>query len=234
MQTLHILIALIVVVIFLTISYWEDSGPLVKTTIALASFGIVALIVMFKEDLYFNNMPENISENEMFETTRIPTNDTKYINVDDNYSKYGNISEMNDINPLGQRNVDFEFEESDDIDNSDLIEDAIQRSSSTFQPLNVGGVTPLTSAEKSHFRLAQPATRGIAGLDYSVPIEEAGVNADANLARKQHHRSSMNKRAIDGTVRSTRNKFNKYFQNELDENEEREWWSTDPGIDIDW
>jgi hypothetical protein len=59
----------------------------------------------------------------------------------------------------------------------------------------------------------------------SVPLNENAINIDDKLSRGQMHRSLMNKRAIDGTVRATRNQFDKYFVNELDENEKREWWN---------
>ena len=226
METIHILLALIIVIIFLVVGYWDESGVLVKSTIMLAGFGLVALI---------SNWTTVSEKLETLEITRKPTNDTQDFNIDDNrFSEYGNISQMNDLNPLDQRSPDFEFDQSDDIDNSDIVEDSLRRSSSTFQPNNTGGVTPITSAEKSHFRMAHPPTSSIAGLDYSVPLGEAGLNADANLARKQHHRASINKRAIDGAVRSTRNKFAKYFQNELDENESRIWWETDQNLETDW
>lgn len=59
--------------------------------------------------------------------------------------------------------------------------------------------------------------------EYYVPIayqsfDEINANRMANMQMK-------NKRAIDGTVRNTANNFAKYFQEELDYNENRDWYS---------
>lgn len=232
METTHIILALIVIIIFLAIGYWDESSTLVKSTIMLAGFGLVALIAG-----QFTNLEHITSDISGWRHTIPATNKTSDgINIDDNrFSEYGNISLMNDINPLGQTQPNMRFDSTGaDIDNSDVIEMALGRGSSTFQPARVSGVTPTSSATESHYRLAHPPSQDIAGLEYMTPINEAGLNADASIARKQQHRSSMNKRAIDGAVRSTRNKFAKYFTNELDENEDRVWWETDHNLETDW
>ena len=67
-------------------------------------------------------------------------------------------------------------------------------------------------------------------------IAEANVNEQLSLSPKNmdeliidrmnihNHRA---KEALDGRARVTKNLYQKYFTNELDENENREWWSTD-------
>ncbi len=52
-------------------------------------------------------------------------------------------------------------------------------------------------------------------------------NIDELLTRKQVHRSNMNRTALDGKVRSTRAIYEKYFTSELDENDDRVWWSSE-------
>lgn len=222
MQSTHIVAFLIVVLVFLAVEYWGDSTQLFKAIIMLAGFGLVALMFRVGQE-----------QSEHLEITRPDDNDVikdEQLNFnidDDSFSEYGNISQMNDLNPIDQRISDLDYRNpTGDIDNSDVIEDALGRGSSTFQPSNAQGVTPLSSAYYSHFTLAEPNPH-IEGMEYSVPLNEAGLNADASLSRKQQHRSSINKRAIDGAVRSTRNKFQKYFQNELDESAELEWWSAE-------
>jgi hypothetical protein len=127
-----------------------------------------------------------------------------------------------EVDGMDQRKTDIIYENSA-LDNSDMIQDYIQKGSSIFQPGTAQGVTTTSSAQHSNFTLAQPGMY----MEYSVPINGRGYNADEALARKQQHRSSMNKRAIDGAVRSTRNIYQKYFTDELNENEEREWWTAE-------
>lgn len=77
-----------------------------------------------------------------------------------------------------------------------------------------------------------------APVDIAGPYEDSGLQSqtldsgafdaydiDTGLANKQRYRAIMNKTAIDGAVRSTRNFYQKNFSNELDENERRVWYS---------
>lgn len=52
---------------------------------------------------------------------------------------------------------------------------------------------------------------------------EAFDNDDA-LSRRQEFRSGINKRAVDGMSRNTRNVFDKHFLAELAENDYEPWW----------
>lgn len=71
-------------------------------------------------------------------------------------------------------------------------------------------------------------------LDNSVSInqqfnnyEEPHLTGDELIANKMAHMSTKNRNAIHNRVRFTSNNFRKYFQEELDENEDRVWWETD-------
>lgn len=127
-----------------------------------------------------------------------------------------------EVDTIDQRITDIIYP-NDTMDNSDIVQGYLQKGSSIFQPGTAQGVTTTSSANHSNFTLAQPGMYN----QYSVPLNPRGYNADEALARKQQHRGNMNKRAIDGMVRSTRNVFQKYFTDELRENENREWWSAE-------
>jgi len=144
------------------------------------------------------------------------------------FSEYGNISLSDDIDSTYQRRSDLSFGDTsrEAIDNSDVVESALLRGSSLFLPNHSQGVTTTSSALSSSFTLGEPDP--INGtLSYDTPMDDSAYNLDQALARKQQHRSSMNKRAIDGAVRSTKNLYKRTFKNELAENEAREWWSAE-------
>lgn len=127
-----------------------------------------------------------------------------------------------EVDTIMQRKTDIIYDNGT-FDNSDLIQEYIQKGNTIFQPGTAQGVTTTSSAYHSNFTLAQPGMY----MEYSVPLNGRAYNADEALARKQQHRSSMNKRAIDGAVRSTKNIYKKFFTDELKENENREWWSAE-------
>jgi hypothetical protein len=110
------------------------------------------------------------------------------------------------------------------IDNSDIIDAAIMRGSSLFLPNNSPGVTATSSAGMSAFTLGEHSHEVYNAIQ---PINDAAYNVDQALARKQQHRSNINKKAVDGAVRSTKNLYQRLFQNELRENSEREWWNAE-------
>lgn len=134
--------------------------------------------------------------------------------------------------PVSQLQRDYNLPESaadepGELDNADVVTRFITGGADTY--------VPEEASSQSYYKvydLAYPKHPGYemgAGSDLlygqSVPLNENGINNDDKLSRGQMHRSQMNKRAIDGAVRATRNQFEKYFGNELDENEKREWWS---------
>jgi len=224
---IEIAVFLIVVIVMLTMLNCKEY----TTTIIMAGaflLGIILTIGNSKELLEFTREPNNKV------ITKAPaefTNDVaKSANIidDTHLSRYGNISVMNDIDKLSHRNADMEYNNISDLyDNSDIIDSVIHNHSSTFQPNHAQGVTPTTSAYHSNFKLAEPGRTDVDNLEYMTPLNDKAISADEALARKQQHRASINKRAIDGAVRTTKNKFQRIFQDELDENEEREWWSAE-------
>lgn len=150
------------------------------------------------------------------------------------FSKYQNVN-TDQLDSMKQRVLGM-GEEIDNnantgIDHSDLVDAVISGGSSYFQPIGQG-VSTTSSAEESVFNLEQPAADGDGEYNmYDIGITSA-PNMDELLARKQQHRANMNKKAIDGRVRSTRNIYEKYFNNELNENEHRVWWSSE-AVDLE-
>jgi hypothetical protein len=61
----------------------------------------------------------------------------------------------------------------------------------------------------------------------SSPISDEGLDLDHAIMQKTAHTNNLNKRAIDGRVRTTKKLYEKYFENELAEQEDREWWSAE-------
>lgn len=143
-------------------------------------------------------------------------------------SKYGNISTSEDIDMTRQEmpmnlNIPYASPESDKIDNSDVIEMAITRGTTLFQP-NGQGFSPLNGIVPTPSIFAK----------YDIPLS-GQQNADEMLARKQQQRAATSKRSLDGAVRATRDLFCKYFQEELDENEHRVWYSSEAqDVETDW
>ncbi len=158
--------------------------------------------------------------------------DTGDLNIDtDEYSlsKYGNIAESSDVDMMDQRMHGLDLSPTPDadpalanrIDNSDIVDMALNKGNAIFQPNGVG-VSPTNSADLASFTLNEPGVM----TKYALP-QSNFIDLDEVLSRKQQHRANMNKKAADGHVRSTKNIYNKYFRNELDENEKRVWYSAE-------
>lgn len=148
------------------------------------------------------------------------------------FSKYGNVSLSEDIDMAQQMDSDafnataFKnsgFNKSSTIDNNDVIEEAITRGVSLFNP-----------SENSFTPINGNAVDLVQASKFDIPLS-GKQNVDELLARKQQQRANLNKMAIDGAVQSTKNIYEKYFSEELDENEHRVWWSSEAqDLETDW
>lgn len=223
-----LLVALIIILICIVLS-GKGGAQSIKTIIALAGIVLVSYITNFPQGLWRSSEDdtEHMEEPRKITTDVVdPDTQQMLINTDETaLSQYGNIGTSSNVDTMFQRHTDLDMTDvaPDDLDNSDLVQYAMQKGSTIFQPNTAQGVTASSSAYHSNFKLAQPGMY----MEYSVPINQRGYNADEALSRIQQHRSSINKRAIDGAVRSTRNIYERFFQNELNENEQREWWSAE-------
>lgn len=210
-QYLLFVVLIFIIIIFIAVSNNWSSAPI----ICVSTLSIVFVCALWMYFPHANNPPA-----EKFESTRGAD-----INIDDlEQSDYSNISTHDDIDSMRQRILNPIPPALGEIDNSDVVAQVVQRGNTVFQPNGVG-VTPTISAEMSKFSLGGPS--GIPYLDDDTPydIPQVNVNSlDETIARKQAHTALNNKKAIDGHVRSTRNIYQKYFTDELNENSDREWW----------
>lgn len=186
--------------------------------------------------VYYMFRPKEHLENPdvPYGDTAVPGSPLSLDTDETRFSEYGNISMMSDVDSTYQRRADLVLSGSsgssgkspiDDIDNSDVVDSALLKHSSLFLPAHATGVTPTSSAYMSNFTLGEPDP-ATASIQYTVPLDDSAFNLDQALARGQQHRASINKRAIDGAVRATKNLYKRVFGNELAENENREWWSS--------
>jgi hypothetical protein len=229
-----LLVFLIIIILYLVIS-GKGGTSQYKFIAALTGVILVSYITGFPQGLWKAEQTEQTGQTEQTEYMEEPRKITNSVVSDDGHllidtddvslSQYGNIGTSSDVDTLFQRHTDLDMTNvaPDDLDNSDFVQDSMQKGSSIFQPNTAQGVTASQAAYHSNFKLAQPGLY----MEYSVPINPRGYTADEALARKQQHRADINKKAIDGAVRSTRNIYERFFQNELNENENTEWWSAE-------
>lgn len=230
LQDHTLIIAVIIIIVICLVLSGKGASQQVRNLIIIAGAVFVSYITNFPQGMWRGNRDtgetENMEEPREITTNTVSADGQMLIDTDENaLSQYGNIGTSSNVDTLFQRHTDLDMTDvaRDDLDNSDFVQLAMQKGSTIFQPNTAQGVTASSSAYHSNFKLAQPGMY----MEYSVPINQRGYNADEALSRAQQHRSSINKRAIDGAVRSTRNIYERFFQNELNENEQREWWSAE-------
>lgn len=195
---------------------------------------VAACGLVFFGCLFGTSTQEHLTENVGSEvsTSTVDGSDVSQLDDDRYYGKYQNV-DMLDLDSMLQRPYNIDLGKnpgpgdgtgmgagSHIIDNSAAVEEAISRGNTVFQP-SMQGVSTTSSAMLSNFNLAEPGPIP----DFAIPLNNRATSVDENLARKMQHRGAMNKKAIDGAVRATRNLYEKYFRNELDENERKEWWT---------
>jgi len=152
----------------------------------------------------------------------------KFASYGSDFSPYQNI-ELSDIDMLADQQFRYNvpLDPNNPMQKPDAQGDVMQQingGNNIFQPIGQG-VTPTNYSELP----GEPEKYG-----WTIPQSNV-INADEALARKQQHRGSMPKRAIDGYVRSTATLYKKYFANELAENESMEWWGTEASeVDTDF
>jgi hypothetical protein len=155
---------------------------------------------------------------------------------DDQYMGEGENIRLSEVDTALQRPTGLNLSKgltptptNSEIDTSDVLAEMEQRGNTVFYP-NGQGPSATTSASLSGFVMHEPGP----GSEYSIPMSNK-TNVDESLARKQMHRGAMNKKARDGQIRSTRAIFEKYFRDELNENEGRVWYSSEAkGTEVDW
>jgi len=210
-----IFIVIVLVILAITASY-NDSN-----TVAIVSIAFVALIG------YKHYNKEHLENIRPIDSNVVGPDEVLNYNYDNNrYSEHGNITMARDIDSMEQRIIDVVIDNKGPIDTADAVEASLERHSSNFQPDRAHGFSSTSSAYLSNYTLGEP-NPNTAKLDYRVPLNDAAYDLDESLSRGQQYRASINKRAIDGAVRHTRNSFARVFSNELNENEKRVWYSAE-------
>lgn len=219
LQPFHYLVIFVFIVIIYIASQFLrlDEHPTEGIVLLSAAGAILIGFVLASETEHFYLPAGTIPSSEVADGDDLNINEDEY-----EHSKYGNIAESRDLDSMDQRIYDQKFgNENDNIDNADIVEEALARGNAVFQPNRVG-VSTTNNAQLSNFNLGEPGIMS----EYNIPQTNT-ITADEMLARKQQHRASINKKAIDGKIRSTKNIYKKYFENELEENERRVWWSAE-------
>lgn len=224
-----VLLLAFIILIYLVVVFGADYP--------MAITGLVTVCGLMVMSCIFGSQKEHMTENagSAVDTDTIRQDgDSEVSQIDDDrfYGKYQNV-DMLDMDSMLQRPYNLNLGKdagpgdgtgmgagSNVIDNSAAVEEAISRGNTVFQP-SAQGVSTTSSAMLSNFNLAEPGPIP----DFSIPLNNRATSVDESLARKMQHRGAMNKKAIDGAVRTTKNKFQQLFRNELDENEGQNWWS---------
>lgn len=201
----HLIVFAFVILVFAAIYMASKAGP---------HPGVLALIVLVYFIATYVLREGYTNPNSILLPTGGGLNDNSKL------SRYGNLP-ISEIDMSTQEMPSGFGSATGVIDNSDVIEQAITRGVSLFNP-DGSGFSPLQ---------ADSATVG-PGMNNPLSGKQ---NIDEMMARKAQHTSSLNKRALDGAVRSTKNKYWINFQEELDENEKREWWTSEAqDMETDW
>lgn len=140
------------------------------------------------------------------------------LNTDYMLSKYQNIN-LSDLDLTTQEVYPNYNNFKKNIDNGDVIEAALTGGTSMFQVGKKLNYSPLAGSIGTNNVTRFPK------LQSPYLVLSGQQNVDEMLARKQQQRSLQNKQSLDGSFRSTKNCYKKYFNEELNENEHRVWWS---------
>ena len=150
----------------------------------------------------------------------------KFINEDklQEFSKFSNIKDIDIDKMLGKNSMDayLKEENNENYDNQDEIDRELEAGFSTFQPEYSTGISGTENGLDSNFYLAEPETE-----KYTVALNTKGYTLNDSITRKQQQNSSINKQSMDGYVRSTKDMYKKYFTNELNYQESKDWWSSE-------
>ncbi len=213
-----LLALLFVIIIYVVYSMYDPNDHF--TTAGLMAVGMAFLVLVYSRS-------ESLVDGPAQTQLRPVDNNVHEIDNSDGVS----INKNFDM-PMAQTDRDIDFSigkvENSETDNGDVVTQFLTGGAQAYVPQEVQ-----SDNYYSVHDLAYPKHPGEAigeakpDVLYGslVPLNDDAISMDDKLARGQTHRSEMNKRAIDGAVRATRHQFDKYFANELPENESREWWN---------
>ena len=167
-----------------------------------------------------------LANNEVLKGGHLNMNDQDHA-----LSKQGNISWEYDAGPVTETTRDIAMD-NPELDNTDVVRTYTEGGASrTYVPQEAASkdffsVRDLTYPKHPGF-VTGTGPSDVLYSEYQVPLSDRAINIDDKMARKQHHRAEMNKKAIDGAVRTGRNYFERFFANELAESGTYPWWEGD-------
>lgn len=249
-----IFVVLLVITLYMVFNYYDPMNKL-STSLLIASVGAMFVFGWkIYTDYQSGKEPENLVGPPHYPTGELPAADTRPILADGSlnmnlqdteHSNYGNMSKNFDVDYIGQNShsrMNFPTQESDNrIDNSDVFDDLFNNGSSTHVPLEADSRGFHNVKDRTwymnHFQDPQNIT---AYAEHSTPRNDRAINADDMLTRRQLHIGDINKKAIDGAVRGTRQQFEHLYTHELAENYARDWWDGEGddgimgGVEVEW
>lgn len=199
----------IIILVFLCVT-----NNLTVLSLLLSTLTLIILYGLFK-----NN--DNKKKNKETLINEKATNNENTIDTD-NYSlsKYGNISVSQDVD-MTKQEVDLP-EGDNSLDNTDIVDQVITRGTSLIHS-KPDSYSP--TVNHNTFEMKKKYNIGLTGKQ----------DADEMLARKQSQRGALNRDAMTGFARHTANKYYNSFDDELNENEHRVWWSSESqDLETDW
>jgi len=214
---------LFIIIVYVTHTMYDPNDPFLMS--GLFSVGVAFLVLVYYG---VNYEPENLVDRPLSGRLRVPDGDVvKGFSPDSpGELNYADGMYPDELRPSGDKS-DYQFG-NDELDNADVVNQFITGGANTF---NTGEVTSANFYEVHDLAYPKKAGEKIGYAKPDViygnhlPLNNDAISIDDKLTRGQIHRSEMNKRAIDGQVRATRDKFSKYFANELPEAEASEWWN---------
>jgi len=210
---------LFIIIVYVTYSMWDPSDPFLMS-------GLFSVCSAFLVLVYYSNTyepAEHLVDRPLAGKLR-----DVYGNVIDrsNDLQVEDQRYPNELQPVGQKS-DYQFGH-DEIDNADVVNQFVtgganSHVSGEITSANFYNVHDLAYPKKAGEKIGYAKPDLVYGSH--LPLNNDAISIDDKLTRGQIHRSEMNKRAIDGQVRATRDKFSKYFTDELGEAEASEWWN---------
>lgn len=226
-------ILIVVLFIVILVTAWKDPG---QTGVLMAGLLLLALILsVYKGAGCSCGKCSKCAgkTSERFKTAKRKEQKSGREGFASEYGPYGNITVIDDIDTMQQRIIDpvvSNFSADNDpataaFDATDVVMAVIDQGANLNMPPGQA-ITTSDSALMSSLTLAMPG-----GTDAAHPMFDtsagSNMNVDEQIARKSQHRGQLNRRAIDGIVRNTRQNYDRIYDRELDYNENRVWWETD-------
>jgi len=210
---------LFIIIVYVTYTMWDPNDPFLMSGLFSVCSGFLVLVYYSNTYEPAENLVDRPLAGKLRDVYGNVVNSTNDLQVED--QRY-----PNELRPVGEKS-DYRFE-NDEIDNGDVVNQFVtgganSHVSGEITSSNFYNVHDLAYPKKAGEKIGYAKPDLVYGSH--LPLNNDAISIDDKLTRGQIHRSEMNKRAIDGQVRATRDKFSKYFTDELGEAEASEWWN---------